>query len=341
MRAARWYAAGRIQLEELPEPVPSPDQALIAVAWVGLCGSDAEEFHHGPVVTRPPVTLGHEIVGIVERPAADGSGPPVGTPVVVDVVTGCGHCWWCQRHDEGLCPDLVITGFDVDGGLAEYVVARADRLVPVPESLDLRHAVLAEPLAVAVRAVRKAGPLEGCAACIVGGGTIGMLTAQVIRCFGAAQVVVLEPSQHRRALIEGWGVHTAWADNADDRRAALDPWLPDRGPDVVVECSGRPGMPAEALRLARPGGLALLLGVTLVDEPVDTLDLVLREKTVRGSAAHMYDDDVAVAVDLLGTGAVDVSALVTHTFPLAEIDRAFGLLTGTGEQAIKILVDVR
>jgi 2-desacetyl-2-hydroxyethyl bacteriochlorophyllide A dehydrogenase len=313
---------------------------VIAVEWVGLCGSDAEEYLHGPVVISPPVTLGHEIVGVVARPAADGSGPAVGTRVVVDVVTGCGICYWCQRHEEGLCPDLVVTGQHVDGGLAEYVAARAARLIPVPENLDARHAALAEPLSVAVRAARKAGSLIGKSVVVIGGGTVGMLTGQLARTAGAHPVVIVEPNQARRELIGRWDVATAWEVDRESRRRALLQQLPERGCDVVFECSGRPGMTAEALQLARRGGTVLLLGVLAEDEPIDTLDVVLGEKIVHGSSAHMWDDDVAVAVDLLASRKIDVAPMITHTISLEQTAEAFEILTDPTQGAIKLLVRV-
>ena len=340
MKAARWRSRRGVVLEDVPRPVPLPDQALVAVEWVGLCGSDAEEYLEGPVVISPPVTLGHEIVGVVEIAAADGSGPVAGTRVVVDVVTGCGDCFWCRQHQEGLCPHLVVTGQHVDGGLAEFVVGRADRLVPVPEALDPRHAVLAEPLAVAVRAVRRAAVVPGQGVLVVGGGAIGMLTAQVALAAGAARVVVLEPDPGRRTILESWGAGTLWASDADGRAAALAGRFGDPGVDVVLECSGRPGMTAEAIRHSRRGGTVVLLGVLPQPEPIDTLDVVLGEKTIYGSAAHMWDVDVAPAVAMLADGQVDVAAMMSSSVPLAEVARAFEILVDRQRSVIKVMVEV-
>lgn len=340
MRAVRWRARRTLALEQVKVPAPAPDQALVAVKWVGLCGSDVEEFLVGPVVIRPPVTLGHEIVGVVAAAAADGSGPPSGTRVVVDVVTGCGSCFWCRRHEEGLCPQLRVTGQHVDGGLADYVVGRAERLVVVPEGLAARSAALAEPLAVAVRALRKAGSLSGQGLLVVGGGTIGMLVAQVALATGAHPVVVLEPDPARRALVESWGAATVWHPEPAGRARAVASAFPDRGVDVVLECAGRTGMISEALLLTRRGGTIVLTGVLPEPEAVDSLDLVLGEKTVVGSSAHMWDDDVAVAVQLLAAGKIDAGSLVTHTVPLDAVDRAFEIITDPSAAAIKVLVEV-
>ena len=327
-------------VESSARPIPSPNEAVVAVDWVGLCGSDVEEYLEGPVVIRDGVVLGHEIVGTVLEAAIDGSGPDVGTRVVVDVVTGCGGCFWCVRHDEGLCPDLVVTGQHIDGGLADLVVGRADRLIPIPDQLDSRVAAFAEPLSVAVRAARKAGSQVGRSVLIVGGGAVGMLTAQMALAGGAAPVIVVEPDGRRRQLVETWGARTVWATDGESRRAAVEALVPKRGIDIVYECSGRPGMSAESIRLVRRGGLVVLLGVLTELEPIDTLDLVLGEKTVVGSAAHMWDDDVAVAVGLLASGAIVVDEMISQTVDLDEISGAFDSLADPDQDIIKLLVRV-
>lgn len=338
MRAARWYGRGAITVEDQTTPDLADDEALVAVSYVGLCGSDLEEWMEGPVVARPPVVLGHEISGRVAVAARDGSGPPVGTPVVVDVVTGCGSCFHCQHHEEGRCRRLAVTGQHVDGGLASQVRAIARRLVRVPPGVSLRDAALAEPLAVAVRAVRRADMPPGALVVIVGGGPVGLLTARVARALGAGRVVVIEPRSDRHPYITASGATPAWAaEPADLRDAVLG--TPDHdGADLVIESAGRPDTPAIAVTLARPGGIIVLLGVVPHAEPLDVLDIVLTEKTVLGSAAHMWDDDVQVAVNLIANEQVMVADLVTHEIELEDI--ASGFETLGGGSVVKMLVRI-
>ncbi len=340
MRAARYYGSADVRVEDIQVPQPRPHEALVAVKWVGLCGSDAEEFVHGPIVARPPVTLGHEFVGVVEAAAEDGSGPPVGTRVVVDVNTGCGRCFWCMRREEGICADLEVPGLQTDGGLADFIAARADRLLPIPAELQLHEAALVEPLAVAIRGLRKMESLEDQGVLIMGGGTVGMLAAQVARSRGAAQVVVLEPAEYRREILSSWGIKTFWHRESDTVSGDVTRLFPDHGIDVVVECSGRPGVPSQALSLVRRGGTVIALGVVSEPESIDFMDLVVQEKTIFGSVGHMYDDEVAEAVWLLASGKVEVSKMVTHTVPLEEVGRAFEILTSPNQDAVKILVQI-
>lgn len=340
MRVVRWHGRGDVRVERAPVPRPGPDEALVRVLHTGLCGSDLEEYLDGPVVVAGPVVLGHEIVGVVAAAARDGSGPVPGTVVVVDVVTGCGHCFHCVHHEEGRCARLRVTGLHVDGGLADYVAARANRLVRVPDGLDPVHAGLAEPTAVAVRAVRTLGAVADSAVLVVGGGTVGLLTAQVLRHAGASAVVVLEPDPWRREVAHRLGLRTAWAADEGGRAELLGRLFLGRGLDAVVECSGADGAAREAIRAVRAGGTVVLLSITPTDQAVDLTDAVLGEKTIVGSAAHMWDDDVEPAVALLASGAVQVAPLVTHRLPLRDGPRAFALLADRSAHVVKLLVDV-
>jgi len=197
---------------------------------------------------------------------------------------------------------------------------------------------LAEPLAVAVRAFSKTPALAGRRVVILGGGTIGMLCAQVAVRYGAEPVAVVEPDVGRRALLAAWGMATVWEPDAPRRRAEIYRLTGDDGADVVVECVGRPGIVAEALNLVSPAGTVVALGVSPAPEPIDVLNLVLKERTLVGSAAHRWDTDVTSAVELLANGAVNVGAMVTHVFALDDVTEAFTMLAAQDASAIKILV---
>lgn len=309
------------------------------MAYVGLCGSDLEEWRKGPVVARPPVVLGHEIVGRVAIAANDGSGPSSGTSVVVDVVTGCGHCFHCLHHEEGRCRDLVVTGQHQDGGLATHVRTRASRLLPVPDSSSLRNAALAEPLAVALRAIRRSQLTPGATVVIIGGGTVGLLTARVARAAGAGTVVVIEPRTDRHRHIQASDAVPLWRDDTEEMRTVIAELVGGEGADLVVESAGRSDTPALAVSFARAGGTVMLLGVVEDAQPIDVLQVVLAEKTVMGSAAHMWDDDVRVAVDFIARKRIHVEDLITHEVELETVESGFALLDSDAG-VLKLLVKV-
>ncbi|KAB8164634.1 alcohol dehydrogenase catalytic domain-containing protein [Streptomyces sp. 3MP-14] len=327
MRAARWHARGDVRVDRIPVPEPGPGQVRVRVELCGICGSDVEEYRHGPVtvpVDRPnpltgggaPLTLGHEIVGVVESfgPGAGGGRLRVGDRVVPDVVLGCGSCYWCDRHQEGLCPNGAVIGQHTDGGLAEYVVAAERTCVPVPAGVPAEVAALAEPAAVAVRAVRKLPEPAGSCVLVLGAGTVGTLILQAARAAGAARLIAVDPSAERRsvALAAGADLAVAPEEATEAARAATD----GRGADAVLECAGVPGAPAAAARLARRGGTVVLVGFRAADEPIPLLDVVLGELRLLGSAAHLWDEDVAAAVAMLSAGVLDAEALPRTVIPL-------------------------
>ena len=346
MRAARWHGQRDVRLDEVPVPSPRSDQALIEIEWCGICGTDLEEYADGPVTIpqvahsltgrRAPITLGHEIVGRVAEPARDGSGPPEGARVIPDVVLGCGECWWCRRHEEGLCARHAVVGLHADGGLSEYVASKAATCVPVPDGLDADVAALAEPTSVAVRALRKVPYPVGSNVLVVGAGTIGLLVIQVARNSGASTVVAVDTKPRRRDLALALGAD--FASEPDGLEKLLSEATGGVGPDVVIECSGVPGLARQAIRMTRRGGTAVLVGIHGKEEPFDLLDTVLGEKRIVGSAAHLWDEDVATAVNLLARGRIDGRPLLTTHLPLERVVEGIGILEDPALDVLKVLV---
>ncbi|MFE6736561.1 zinc-binding dehydrogenase [Microbacterium sp. NPDC057650] len=343
MRALRWHGARDLRVDEVERPVPGPGQALVRVERVGLCGTDLEEYLHGPVDipalaphhrsgATAPLTIGHEVVGVVAECPDDPA--LVGIRVIPDVVEGCGACYWCLRHEEGLCPDLVVLGQHAPGGMAEYMLCRSATLVRVPPELDVDIAAFAEPVAVAVRAVAKAGDLRGTTVAVIGSGVVGTLIAQVARGHGA-EVIAQDPAAHRRDIVSELGFRTA-ADRAETAAAALQ--ASGRPADVVFECAGRPRSLDDAIALTRRGGTTVLVGLDPTPPSFPWRDVVLGEKRLIGTAAHMWDVDVLTAVRLLATGVVDPRPLLSRVVPLAGAAAALDELAEPNHLA-KVLVD--
>jgi len=338
MKVARWLGQQSVVVAENPIPTAMAHEALVRVALCGLCGSDFEEYDHGPIVAVPGVVLGHEIVGIVEVPASDGTGPPQGSRVVVDVVTGCGECYFCKAQNEGLCDSLRVSGQHVDGGLAEFVVARADRLLPVPEQVSLETAVFTEPLAVVVRALRKASYSHDSKVLIVGGGTIGLLAVQVLISQGLRDILLIEPDSARRALGTDFGAASFWGVDNIENANWIKKLTQGQGADLVLECSGVPTNVAFGIESLAKAGTLLLLGVTRMPSTFISLAVVAGEKSIRGSSAHMWDTDCSDALDILASGVVHVQPLISARIALAEVHLAFDALRTAIPPPIKILV---
>ncbi|HEU5108310.1 MAG TPA: zinc-binding dehydrogenase [Micromonosporaceae bacterium] len=343
MLAARWHGAFDVRVEDVPAPRPGPGEVLIRVERAGICATDLEEYLTGPVSIpvgwphptsgrQAPLTLGHEMVGTVVEHGA-GAGALDGR-VVPNILVGCGGCWYCRRGQKVLCPKVGLRGITDDGGFAEFIVTEAAGCVPVPERIGPDVAVFAEPVAVAIRAMGKAGVRSGDVVAVLGAGVIGQLVIQLALAAGAA-VVAIEPVARRRGLAAALGAVTCGPEEGVERVAEL---TGRRGADVVVECAGVPGAVRSAIELSRSGSTVVLVGVHGGTEPIPLLPLVLEERRLLGSAGHLADD-MASAIALLANGAVDVSRLRPEVVALVDVVGSGFERLRTDRDTLKILVD--
>lgn len=341
MLALRWHGRGDVRLDDIPPPPPpGRGEVQVRVAWCGICGTDVEEYRNGPVfvpVETPnpltgrtaPVTLGHEFAGEVVAVGAGVAAPQPGDRVAADTLIFCGECYWCRRHQVTLCERLAALGLMADGGLAELCNAPAHTLLPLPDSVSDEAGALAETLAVAVRALRRGRLRVGERVAVVGAGAIGLMAVQAALTAGATTVGVLEPSPTRRRLAVDLGAAAAYPPDG----------APELGADLVIECSGSAAAVTTAIRAARKGGRVVMVGIYGEPSTIRFLDVVAAEKELIGSLSHVYDEDFAAALALLGRGAVRADPLISDRVPLA---RALddGLLALVHEPAahLKILI---
>jgi len=227
------------------------------------------------------------------------------------------------------CPALGALGLHGDGGLAELCNAPARMCLPVPDTVADDEAALAEPLAVAVRALRRGGLRPGERVAVVGAGAVGLMAVQAAAAFGADSVAVAEPLPERRVLATRLGADRVVPPGD---AAALEA-------DVAVECAGSPGAVQTALQALRSGGRAVLLGIVTEPAPVAPMDLVRGEKSLIGSLSHVWNEDFRVALRLLGRGAVQAAPLITDRIPLgATVSGGLAMLRDEPEKHLKILV---
>jgi (R,R)-butanediol dehydrogenase/meso-butanediol dehydrogenase/diacetyl reductase len=284
-----------------------------------------------------PTTLGHEFIGTVVA-AGPAAHDWVGRRVASGAGVSCGHCQPCRRGRTNLCDGYYTLGLSTDGGLAEYVQVPVSTLRPIPEACSDQDAALAQPLAVGLHAVRRAGVQPGDRVAVLGAGAIGSFVLAGLRGHdGPVTALDIDPRRLDLAVALG----------ADDVRR-LDPDAPDdqltglldRPADVVLECSGAPGGAARALRLGRRGGTVLLVGLAKGPQALDLTDLVLREVDVRGTVAHVCDVDLPAALDLLTTHPL-AELLVDRVVPLERVVPDGLEPLAAGRAGGKILVDPR
>ncbi|MBO3748814.1 alcohol dehydrogenase catalytic domain-containing protein [Streptosporangiaceae bacterium NEAU-GS5] len=332
MRALRWHARGDVRLEDVPKPAaPGAGEVLLRVLLCGVCGTDLEEYRHGPITIpagaphplsgrQAPLIMGHEVVAEVAATGPGVLGLGVGDRVVPDGLLTCGDCEGCRRGARLHCARSAFIGLHRDGGLAEFMTVPAAMCVPVPAGVPDRLAVLTEPLAVSVRAVRRAAPAASGRVLVIGAGTIGQCVLQLTLGSGA-RVSLLDPDEGRVAatLPHAPGV-TAGADGLYD---------------LVIDCAGSESSLVTALRSVVPGGRVALVGAAPYAPSFSPHDLLVREITLVTTFSHDIDEDTRPAVALLAEGTLRLDHVVTDVLPLGEVvDRVFRAPSATGFKTV-------
>ena len=318
MKALVWRGGHELALEDVPAPVPRNGEVLLDVGLAGICGSDLHPYrgHAGP--RRPPLVLGHEAVGTV----AGRPGRFAVFPLAV-----CRECPACLRGEENLCERRGLLGLDRQGVFAQQVPVRADALVPLPEGLDDRVAVLVEPLATCVSAFRGEEIGAGRTVLVVGGGPIGLLSVYLAAGRGA-RVLAVEPLAQRRALALRLG-----ADKAYERVEEVPAAVADRAVDAVgVEPAWR-----GAVAGVRAGGSVVILGLAQAEGSVPIGDLVRRGIALRGHYAYTKAD-FEDALGLLGERPPPLDWV--EVLALDDGAEGFRRLVYEPERAVKILLRV-
>ncbi|WP_369257100.1 L-idonate 5-dehydrogenase [Streptomyces sp. R35] len=332
------HGQGDLRVDELPVPEPGPGQALVAVRYGGVCGSDLHYWRHGGVGDfrlAEPMVLGHEVVGTVVSYGDGASGPMAGTAVAVHPATPCGVCPECADGRRNVCRDTRYLGSaartpHVQGGFAAQVAVPAEQLRPLPPGLELRRAALAEPLSVALHAVRRAGTVAGRHVLVTGAGPIGCLVVAAAKAAGAARITVTDLLPQALAYAVSAGADAVV--RADD---PADPSWPSEV-DVAIEASGVAAGLDSCLRLVRRGGVVVQLGMLPPGQSPFAGNLVVsREIELRG--AFRFDTEFDDALALLAVES-SFDDLVSAVVPVQDAESAFALAADRNKSC-KVLLD--
>lgn len=318
------HAKGDLRVGPVPEPTPAADEAVIAIAYGGICGSDLHYWQHGAAgqsILREPMLLGHEIVGTVLEQAADGSGPVAGTPVAVHPGTVIDDGLTPWPKDRGnLSPAGTYLGSaarlpHTQGGFARRVALPSRMLRALPDGADLRLAAAVEPATVAWHGVGRAGDVRGRSALVIGAGPIGLLAIAVLRHHGAGRITAVDLAEAplERARMLGADATLSATDRAGIEAVAAD---------VVIEASGSvPGLDS-AIAGAIRGGTVVLLGLQRSGEiPVQMATAITRELTLTGS--FRFDEEIDEVIAAIADGSLQVEPVLTHEFAVEDALEAF------------------
>jgi len=320
MRAAVIDKPNEIRVGDVPDPTPKAGEVVVRVGACGVCGSDLNIAAGLFPPTPFPIVPGHEFAGEIVDVGADVDYLAEGDRVAVDPTLVCGHCTWCRVGRGNLCDNWGATGDTVNGAVAEYVAVPAYNCHKIPDSMTFQQAALVEPLSCAVHAIHLAPPRVGESVLVIGGGTMGLLTAQLLARGGASQLAVVDRKPDRLKIAEMVGATLT----VTDVPTALD----DRpgGYDLVVDATGVPPAIQAGLDAVAKGGRFLQVGVAPPDARVEISPFRIYndEVTVVGSMAVLHS--YAPALQLTIDGLVDLDPLITHGLPLEEYPDALDMI---------------
>lgn len=340
MRQAVLTRPGHITFQDVAEPgVPGAGEVLLRIRTIGVCGSDVHVWHGTHPFTGYPVVQGHEYSGLVEAVGAGVRTVRVGDRATARPQIVCGECPQCARGDYHICDSLRVEGFQAPGVAQDLFLVPGDRVVRLPEPMTLDEGAMVEPVAVAVRATKRAGNLAGRNVLVLGAGPIGNLVAQCARARGARRVLITDLSAFRLERARACGIEQSSQADLEDLPTAVARVFGDEGTDVAFEAAGVQATIEGAVRTVRKGGSVVVVGV-FGERPVVDMALVQdRELTLVGTLMYRHEDYLQ-AIEWIVSGRVQTEPLFTTRFPFARYAEAYHFIEREGERSLKVLIDL-
>jgi L-iditol 2-dehydrogenase len=331
----------RLEVVEFPRPEIQPNEVLVRVAACGICGSDVHGYDGSTGRRIPPLVMGHEAAGIIEHVGADVRGFQVSDRVTFDSTVYCGQCDYCNSGRVNLCDNRQVLGVSCGdyrrhGAFAEFVAVPAHILYRLPDKLPLEHAALIEAVSVAVHAVKRSPPKPEDDVVVVGSGMIGLLVIQVLRHAGCRRLVAVDVDDDRLALAKRLGATDGLNAKNEDAAARILELTGGRGAAASWEAVGTTATVKTAIQCVRKGGAVTLVGNVVPTIEIPLQAVVTRELTLYGSCAS--SGEYPECIELMASGAVDVTPLISAATSLDEAPRWFERLYAREPGLMKVVV---
>ena len=317
MKAVRLVETNHpLELHDIPVPQTGDSDVLVRVKAAGICHSDAH-YRAGKSRVHPlPMTLGHEVAGVIEELGAEVKDFRVGDRVCLHYLATCGHCEWCADENEQFCTTGQMIGKNRDGGYAEFIVIPARSVFKLPEEIPFAHgAVMMCSSATSLHALNKARLKPGETVAVFGVGGLGISAIQIAKALGASEIFAVDIQPRKLELAKNLGAIPA---NARDTDAvdAIRQHTSGRGVDVALELIGLPLTMQQAVRVLAIKGRAALAGITEKSFDVSPYhELINREAEIIGVSDHLANE-IPLLLDLARTGRLGFSGVITRTVPL-------------------------
>jgi threonine 3-dehydrogenase len=330
MKALRKMQPARgLQMDTVAVPAIGPTDVLVRVKAASICGTDLHIYgwdHWSQGRIKPPLTLGHEFCGTVERVGDEVRAVKPGDFVSAEMHVNCGHCRQCRLGQSHICQNLRIIGIDQDGAFADFVRIPATNIWKLDASIPEHYGAILDPLGNAVHTVL-AGAIAGQTVLVTGCGPIGLMSIAVAKACGSSTVFATETNEARRAMAKKMGADVVINPAAEDAVKKILAETGGTGVDVLLEMSGNPAAIEQGFKSLRAGGRASLLGIPTENVPLDLVnDVIFKGATVQGIyGRRMYETWVQMTA-LLKAGRLSLEPLFGQREPLDKFENAFALL---------------
>lgn len=330
---------GKIELRNVPAPVPGAGQVLLRIQRIGVCGSDLHVYHGKHPFTPYPVVQGHEFSAIVEAVGPGVTGIPVGSKATATPQEVCGKCRPCLKGRYNVCEQLKVRGFQAPGVAQDLFVTEADKIVRLPDHLTHDEGAFVEPVAVAAHSTGQAGDLKGRNVVVAGAGPIGNLAAQACKIRGARKVLITDVSDFRLSVAKAVGIDAVSNVRNETLEAAVERAFGGEGFDVAMDAAGVPASLSALVSRIDKGGRIVILAVFSAPPPVDMSVLCEHELTVCGTMMYRHED-YEQAVSWIASGEIQLKPLLSCHFPFEQYIDAYRHIDAEGEKTMKIMIDL-
>ena len=329
----------KITFREVPVPKPGPDQVLVKIKRIGICGSDIHVFHGTHPYTSYPVTQGHEVSAQIVEVGEYVKDFNVGDRVIIEPQVFCGRCYPCLHGKYNLCEHLKVMGFQTTGTASEYFAVDSSKVTPIPDSMTFSEGAMLEPLAVTIHAAKRFPDLKGAKAVVLGCGPIGILLVQSLKALGADKVFATDISDKRLELAKSLGADYAVNTMKENYAEKLvEAFGPDKA-DVIYECAGTDITMDQAIQNARKGSTIILVAVFGKKANVDLAKLNDSELDLNTSMMYRHEDFVD-GIRFVTEGKIQLKPLQSAHFAFKDFQKAYEYIDNNRETTMKVIVDV-
>jgi L-iditol 2-dehydrogenase len=341
MKAAVIRGPLSMKIEERPVPSVKENEVLVRVRAAGICGSDIHGFLGNSGKRRlPGLIMGHEAAGEVFELGSEVAGFAKGDRVAIDPQISCGQCVPCREGYANLCDNMMAIGSSMrkfcDGAMCEYIALPSRVLHKLAADVSFAEGAMVEPIANALHVMSRAGLKIGDTLAIFGAGTLGLILVQLAVLSGAGRIISIDVSEKRLAMAKGFGANVLVRADREDSVARVLEETNGMGADIVIEAAGPSVTYSAAIRSVRKRGKVAALGFSQAEVEIPVQSLLFREITIIGCGGFTSECETGLA--LLARKQLDVKPLITHEFPLDDVQLAFTKASDPSAGAVKIMI---